>query len=70
MNESDLAYLSLHDLPAMSIRCGFDRNNVPIDIQIIGPRLRENLVLADSHVFQQATDYRLRRPPFDSIGKE
>jgi aspartyl-tRNA(Asn)/glutamyl-tRNA(Gln) amidotransferase subunit A len=49
-------------VPAMSIPCGFDRNGLPIGIQIIGPHLRDDLVLAAGHVFQLATDWHLRRP--------
>jgi aspartyl-tRNA(Asn)/glutamyl-tRNA(Gln) amidotransferase subunit A len=49
-------------VPAMSIPCGFDQNGMPIGIQIIGPRLRDDLVLVAGDVFQQATDWHLRRP--------
>jgi aspartyl-tRNA(Asn)/glutamyl-tRNA(Gln) amidotransferase subunit A len=53
---------NLPGVPALSIPCGFDRNHLPIGIQIIGPRQRDDMVLAAGHAFQQTTDWHVRRP--------
>lgn len=50
-------------VPAMSIPCGFDRDDLPAGLQIIGATFRDDLVLAAGHAFQQMTDWHLRRPP-------
>lgn len=50
-------------IPAISIPCGFDREGMPIGLQIAGPRFAEGHVLALAHAYQQATDWHLRQPP-------
>jgi amidase len=45
---------SVTGLPAMSVPCGFDRLGLPIGLQIVGPRLREDLVLGAASTFSRA----------------
>jgi aspartyl-tRNA(Asn)/glutamyl-tRNA(Gln) amidotransferase subunit A len=52
---------SLAGLPAISVPCGFDRNALPIGLQIVGERLCEPLVLRIAAVFETAAPS-LRRP--------
>jgi aspartyl-tRNA(Asn)/glutamyl-tRNA(Gln) amidotransferase subunit A len=52
-------------VPAISVPCGFDRGGLPIGVQIIGPRLRDDLPLAAGHAFQLATDWHRCHPPLD-----
>ena len=49
-------------LPAMSIPCGFGKNGMPLGLQIIGPRWREDLVLDAADKYQQATNWHLKHP--------
>jgi len=49
-------------LPAISIPCGFTRENLPIGLQIIGPHWREDLALRLAHAYEQATEWHERRP--------
>ncbi len=44
-------------VPAMSLPCGFDNNNMPIGLQIIGPVLSEEKMLNLAYNFEQTTDF-------------
>lgn len=53
---------SIAGLPGISIPCGFDKNNLPIGIQIICPQKREDLVYQLAKIFELNTDFHLKRP--------
>jgi aspartyl-tRNA(Asn)/glutamyl-tRNA(Gln) amidotransferase subunit A len=53
---------NLTGAPAISIPCGFDRNGLPIGLQIQGNHFAEALILNAAHRFQQATDWHTRAP--------
>jgi aspartyl-tRNA(Asn)/glutamyl-tRNA(Gln) amidotransferase subunit A len=53
---------NLAGLPALSIPCGFVEN-LPIGLQLVGPALAENTLLALGREFQNRTDWHKRRPP-------
>ena len=53
---------NLAGLPALSIPCGFI-DNLPIGLQLVGPALAENTLLALGREFQNRTDWHKRRPP-------
>lgn len=53
---------SLAGVPGISIPCGFDSNNLPIGLQLIGPAFGEETVLRAAHAFQSITDYHLQKP--------
>lgn len=48
--------------PGISIPCGFSKENLPIGIQFLGPRLGEELLFKVAYAFEQSTDYHLRHP--------
>jgi len=50
-------------LPAISVPCGFDGKNLPIGIQFVGRALDDHKVIAAARLFQQHTDWHLKRPP-------
>ena len=50
-------------LPAISVPCGFTASGLPIGLQIVGPRWREDLVLRLAYHYEQATAWHKRRPP-------
>jgi aspartyl-tRNA(Asn)/glutamyl-tRNA(Gln) amidotransferase subunit A len=54
--------VSLAGLPGMSVPCGFDNNNLPIGLQIIGNYFDEARMLSEAHRFQQLTDWHLKCP--------
>ena len=49
--------VNLAGLPGISIPCGFDRNEMPIGAQLIGPALGEQKVLDTAYAYQQLTDF-------------
>lgn len=54
--------------PAISVPCGFTREDLPIGLQIAGAHFADASVLGLAHVFQLRTQWHLRRPPL--IGLE
>ena len=54
---------NVYGIPAISVPCGFTRAGLPIGLQIIGPRLGEERVIALARAYQQATQWHRRDPP-------
>ncbi len=52
---------NLAGLPAMSVPCGFNPNNLPIGMQLIGNYFSEARLLQVAHQYQQASDWHLRQ---------
>jgi aspartyl-tRNA(Asn)/glutamyl-tRNA(Gln) amidotransferase subunit A len=48
--------LSWH--PAATVRCGFSRAGLPVGLQIVGPRHRDDLVLQAAWAFEQARPWK------------
>ena len=49
-------------LPAISIPCGFDKNGLPLGLQIVGRHWDEGKVLDIANRYQNATDWHLQHP--------
>ncbi len=49
-------------LPALSLPCGFNRDGLPIGLQIAGRSFDEATVLRVGYAYEQATDWHLRKP--------
>ncbi|HYG43843.1 MAG TPA: amidase [Bordetella sp.] len=67
--ERDFALLSVWTrginylgLPVLSVPVGSGAGGLPLGMQLVGPPLGEDRVLALGRLFQQATDWHLRRP--------
>ncbi|MBF2057051.1 MAG: Asp-tRNA(Asn)/Glu-tRNA(Gln) amidotransferase subunit GatA [Cyanobacterium sp. T60_A2020_053] len=56
--------VNLAGLPGMSIPCGFDGQNLPIGMQLIGNVLREDILFKVGYAFQHATDWHTKKPIF------
>ena len=54
-------------LPAISVPCGFTSAGLPIGLQIIGPRWREDTVLQLAYAYEQATDWHERSPTLADV---
>ena len=50
-------------LPTISVPCGFTSHGLPIGLQISGPSGDEATVLRLAHAYEQATNWRERKPP-------
>lgn len=53
---------NLAGLPALSLPCGFDRENLPIGLQLIGRPFEEDRLLAAAYVYEQAHPWAQRHP--------
>ena len=49
--------------PALSVPMGFDPDQLPLGLQIIGRPFADDMVLAVGHAYQQLTDWHLQQPP-------
>lgn len=49
--------------PAISVPAGFDRNGLPIGLQLAGRPYRERHLCEIAHAYEQAAGWHLRRPP-------
>jgi aspartyl-tRNA(Asn)/glutamyl-tRNA(Gln) amidotransferase subunit A len=62
LNDIFTVAANLTGAPALSIPCGFDRNGLPIGLQMQGDYFTEAAMLNVAHRFQQATDWHVRLP--------
>ncbi len=54
--------VNLAGIPAISIPCGFTRENLPIGLQIMGRPFEEGMLLRVAYTFEQNTDFHLKKP--------
>ncbi|MEW6376910.1 MAG: Asp-tRNA(Asn)/Glu-tRNA(Gln) amidotransferase subunit GatA [Thermodesulfobacteriota bacterium] len=55
--------VNLAGIPAISIPCGFSRENLPIGLQIMGRHFDEGKLLRIAYTFEQNTEFHLKKPP-------
>lgn len=53
----------LAGIPAISIPCGFTRDELPIGLQIMAKRFDEASIFRAAHAYEQDTPWHTRRPP-------
>jgi Asp-tRNA(Asn)/Glu-tRNA(Gln) amidotransferase A subunit family amidase len=64
LESSTLTYaITMTGCPSISVPCGFTPEGVPVGMQIVGPRLREDRVLRAAAAFERAAPWAHRRPP-------
>lgn len=61
LNDTLTIPVNLAGLPGISVPCGFSED-LPVGLQVIGPRLADSLVLRVAQAYQQATDWHRQRP--------
>jgi len=54
--------VNLAGIPAISIPCGFSRDNLPIGLQVMGRHFDEGELLRVAYAFEQNTDFHLKKP--------
>jgi aspartyl-tRNA(Asn)/glutamyl-tRNA(Gln) amidotransferase subunit A len=54
--------VNLAGLPALSLPCGFDAENLPIGMQIIGNHFDEETILRLGYAYEQQTEWHKRKP--------
>ncbi|MFQ3647159.1 MAG: Asp-tRNA(Asn)/Glu-tRNA(Gln) amidotransferase subunit GatA [Anaerolineae bacterium] len=58
---------NLAGICGLSVPCGFDRQGLPIGLQILGPSLAEDRIMRVAHTYEQAHDWHKRRPTLVSV---
>jgi aspartyl-tRNA(Asn)/glutamyl-tRNA(Gln) amidotransferase subunit A len=53
---------SLSGICGLSLPCGFDSDEMPIGLQIIGPAFGEETILGAAYAYEQSTDWHTRSP--------
>jgi aspartyl-tRNA(Asn)/glutamyl-tRNA(Gln) amidotransferase subunit A len=54
---------NLAGVPAISVPCGFDRQELPIGLQIAAQPFDEAMVLRVAHAYERTHDWHRRMPP-------
>lgn len=54
--------VNLSGMCGISVPCGFDQQDLPIGLQLIGPHLGETAILRAAHAYEQSTQWHTRRP--------
>jgi len=54
---------NLAGIPAISVPCGFDQNNLPIGLQILTPAFSEDKLLRIARMLEAQTDWHKKQPP-------
>ncbi len=50
-------------LPAVSVPCGFSKENLPLGVQFVARAMGDGTALAAARLFQRMTDWHTKRPP-------
>jgi len=53
---------NLAGIPGISVPCGFDRNNLPIGLQILSPAFGEDKLLRIARMFERETNWHTKKP--------
>jgi aspartyl-tRNA(Asn)/glutamyl-tRNA(Gln) amidotransferase subunit A len=51
----------------LSVPCGFDLQGLPIGLQLIGPAFGEATILRTAYAYEQATEWRARKPEIGPV---
>jgi len=54
--------VNLAGIPAISIPCGFNREGLPIGVQVMGKHFDEGMLLRVAYTFEQNTEFHLKKP--------
>ncbi len=62
LSPENTAFANYYGLPAISVPCGFDKNGLPMGLQIVGKPWDESNALRLAHQYQMATEYGNKHP--------
>ena len=62
LNDIYTVSVNIAGLPAMVVPAGFDKDNMPIGIQLIGKHFDESTLIRTAYTFEQSTDFSKVRP--------
>jgi len=49
-------------MPALSFPCGYTNEDLPVGIQLIGPRMSEGLIYQTAYAYEQSTNHHFKNP--------
>jgi aspartyl-tRNA(Asn)/glutamyl-tRNA(Gln) amidotransferase subunit A len=58
---------NLAGIPGLNLLAGFDQQNLPIGLQLLGPHFSEERLLQVGHAYQRVTDWHTRTPQLEAI---
>ncbi len=58
---------NLAGVPGLSVPCGFDKNNLPIGLQITSPNFSESKIIRTARMLEKQTDFHKHRLELDQI---
>lgn len=64
LNDVYTVCVNIAGLPAIALPAGFDKNNLPVGVQLIGKAFDESTLIKAAYTFEQNTDYGKIRPVF------
>jgi len=53
---------NLAGVPGLAFCCGFDSQNMPVGMQLMGPHFKEDALFKAGHAYQQVTDWHRKSP--------
>ena len=54
--------INIAGLPSLALPCGFDRDGMPVGMQLVGRPFDEKTILAAGNAYQSVTDYHTKKP--------
>ena len=54
--------INIAGLPSLALPCGFDKNNMPVGMQLIGRPFDEKTILSAGNAYQSETDWHKQKP--------
>ncbi len=54
--------INIAGLPSLALPCGFDSNNMPVGMQLIGKPFEERTILKAGNAYQSVTDWHSKKP--------
>lgn len=54
--------INVAGVPALSVPCGFTKDNLPLGFQFVGPALSEELIFSTAYAYEQSTEWHTVRP--------
>jgi aspartyl-tRNA(Asn)/glutamyl-tRNA(Gln) amidotransferase subunit A len=56
---------NLAGVPGLAFPVGFDANQLPIGMQLMGPHFGEEILIRAAHAYQTVTNWHLQKPPLE-----
>jgi aspartyl-tRNA(Asn)/glutamyl-tRNA(Gln) amidotransferase subunit A len=63
LSPENTAFANYYGLPVISVPCGFDRNGLPLGLQIVGKPWEEPAVLHLAYLYEAKTPWNGKHPP-------